>query len=132
MSSKRIDHIGIAVSSLDERVPFYRDTLGLELLGYEEVAAQKVRVAIFDAGGAHVELLEPTADDSPVAKFIAKRGEGLHHLAYGVEGLEVLLAGMNEDGVRLIDKEPRDGAHGKRIAFVHPAATGGVLTELCE
>jgi len=132
MSDKRIDHIGIAVSSLDERVPFYRDTLGLEFLGYEEVVEQKVRVAIFDAGGAHVELLEPTAEDSPVAKFIAKRGEGLHHLAYGVEGLEQLLAGMAEEGVRLIDKEPRDGAHGKRIAFVHPAATGGVLTELCE
>lgn len=132
MSDKRIDHIGIAVSSLDERVPFYRDTLGLEFLGYEEVVEQKVRVAIFDAGGAHVELLEPTAEDSPVAKFIAKRGEGLHHLAYGVEGLELLLAGMAEEGVRLIDKEPRDGAHGKRIAFVHPAATGGVLTELCE
>ena len=132
MSSKRIDHIGIAVSGLDDRVPFYRDTLGLELIGYEEVTEQKVRVAIFDAGGAHIELLEPTSEDSPVARFIAKRGEGLHHLAYSVKGLGLLLAGMEQDGVRLIDKEPRDGAHGKRIAFVHPAATGGVLTELCE
>ena len=132
MSSTGIDHIGIAVNSLEQRVPFYRDTLGLTLLGYEEVAQQKVRVAIFDAGGAHVELLEPTSEDSPVARFIAKRGEGLHHLAFGVEGIGALLASMEEGGVRLIDRTPRDGAHGKRIAFVHPAATGGVLTELCE
>lgn len=132
MSTRSIDHIGIAVTSLDQRVPFYRDILGLPLLGYEEVIEQKVRVAIFDAGGAHVELLEPTSDDSPVARFIAKRGEGLHHLAFGVEGIGPLLASMEEGGVRLIDRTPRDGAHGKRIAFVHPAATGGVLTEICE
>ena len=132
MSEKKIDHIGIAVTSLEQRVPFYRDTLGLTLLGYEEVTEQKVRVAVFDAGGAHVELLEPTSEDSPVARFIAKRGEGLHHMAFGVKGLGPLLAAMEQDGVRLIDRTPRDGAHGKRIAFVHPAATGGVLTELCE
>ncbi len=132
MSIKGIDHIGIAVRSLQERVPFYRDTLGLELLGYEEVAEQKVKVAILRAGEANIELLEPTSDDSPVARFIEKRGEGIHHLAYAVSGIDGLLEQMNDGGVRLIDRTPRDGAHNKRIGFIHPAATGGVLTELCE
>ena len=132
MSSRILDHIGIAVRSLEERVPFYRDNMGLTLVGYEDVAEQKVRVAILQAGESTIELLEPTSEDSPVAKFIHKRGEGVHHLAFKVEGIETLLRQLDQAGVSLIDRCPRDGAHGKRIAFIHPEATGGVLTELCE
>jgi methylmalonyl-CoA/ethylmalonyl-CoA epimerase len=129
---KKISHIGIAVNSLDASIPFYRDVLGMEFEGTEVVAEQKVKVAFLVIGESRIELLEPTAPDSPVAKFLEKKGEGTHHLAYEVDDLEAALAGLKEQGVRLIDEAPRMGAHNTRIAFVHPKASGGVLTELCE
>ena len=128
---KKINHIGIAVSSIEEHVPFYREVLGLEELGMEEVAEQKVRVAMFRIGDARIELLEPTADDRPVARFIAKRGEGFHHIAYETDDIEGTLELLKSRDVGLIDEEPRDGAHGTRIAFLHPRSTGRVLTEIC-
>lgn len=131
MTSK-INHIGVAVHSIDESVPFYRDTLGMEFEGTEVVAEQKVKVAFFVVGESRIELLEPTAPDSPVAKFLEKNGEGTHHIAYEVEDLESILADLKAKGVRLVDETPRNGAHGTRIAFLHPKATGGVLTELCQ
>ncbi len=128
---KKINHIGIAVKSIDASVPFYRDALGMTFEGTEEVAEQKVRVAFFVIGESRIELLEPTSADSPVAKFLEKNGEGVHHLAYEVDDLEQALAAMKAEGVRLIDEVPRKGAHGTSIAFLHPKSTGGVLTELC-
>ena len=127
-----IDHVGIAVLSLDESVPFYRDTLKLPLLGIEEVADQGVRTAIFSGPVGRVELLEATHADSPIAKFIAKRGEGMHHVALRVTDLDAELARLEAQGVQLIDRTARIGAGGHRIAFLHPKATGGVLLELCE
>ena len=128
----KINHIGIAVTSIDESLPFYRDNLGMVCVGIEEVAEQKVKVAMLQVGESKIELLEPTAPDSPVAKFLEKNGPGIHHLAYQVEGLEERLAALKGQGVRLIDETPRTGAHHTRIAFLHPKASGGVLTELCE
>lgn len=132
MLSKKINHIGIAVKSIETAFPLYRDALGMTFEGTEEVAEQKVRVAFFAVGESRVELLEPTSPDSPVAKFIEKNGEGIHHIAYEVEDLPAALANLNARGIRLIDETPRRGAHGTRIAFLHPKATGGVLTELCQ
>lgn len=129
---KKISHVGIAVHSLEASIPFYRDVLGMEFEGTEVVAEQKVKVAFLVIGESRIELLEPTAADSPVAKFLEKHGEGTHHLAYEVDDLAATLAGLKEQGVRLIDETPRIGAHKTRIAFVHPKASGGVLTELCE
>lgn len=132
MGINKISHIGIAVRDLDQQVAFYRDKLGLELLGFEEVKDQQVKVAIFKVGESNIELLTPTSPESPIAKFLDKRGEGIHHLAYDSDGLEALLGTLEEKGVDLIDKKPRPGAHGARIAFLHPRSTFGVLTELCE
>lgn len=129
---ERIDHLGIAVASIEDASRFYRDVLSLECDGPEEVSEQKVRVVFFQVGEVRIELLEPTADDSPIARFLAKRGAGLHHVAYVVEDLAGTLARLKAAGVRLIDEEPRFGAHGMKIAFVHPQGTSGVLTELCE
>ena len=129
--TKKINHIGIAVNSITASLPFYRDTLGMAFEGDEVVAEHKVRVAFLAIGDSRIELLEPTADDSPVAKFLAKNGEGVHHIAYEVADLGAALAELKRDGVRLIDETPRSGAHGTSIAFLHPKATGGVLTELC-
>jgi methylmalonyl-CoA/ethylmalonyl-CoA epimerase len=129
---KKISHIGIAVASIEEASPFYRDVLGMEFEGTEVVAEQKVKVAFFAVGESRIELLEPTADDSPVAKFLEKNGPGVHHVAYEVADLEQRLAALKAEGVRLIDESPRTGAHSTRIAFMHPKASGGVLTELCE
>jgi len=129
---KKISHIGIAVASIEEASPFYRDVLGMEFEGTEVVAEQKVKVAFFAVGESRIELLEPTADDSPVAKFLEKNGPGVHHVAYEVADLEQRLAALKAEGVRLIDESPRTGAHNTRIAFMHPRASGGVLTELCE
>ena len=129
---RKISHIGIAVSNIEEAVPFYRDVLGMEFEGTEVVAEQKVKVAFFVVGGSRIELLEPTAVDSPVAKFLEKNGPGVHHIAYEVADLEQRLARLKADGVRMIDESPRTGAHGTRIAFMHPKASGGVLTELCQ
>jgi len=129
---KKISHIGIAVTSIAEALPFYRDVLGLKFEGTEVVEEQKVKVAFLAIGESRIELLEPTAPDSPVAKFLEKHGPGIHHLAYQVDGLEERLAALKGQGVRLIDETPRTGAHHTRIAFLHPKASGGVLTELCE
>ena len=130
--TKKINHIGIAVNSIEASIAFYRDTLGMVFEGDEVVAEQKVKVAFLAVGASRIELLEPTADDSPVAKFLAKNGEGVHHIAYEVADLGAALADLKRDGVRLIDETPRSGAHGTSIAFLHPKATGGVLTELCQ
>jgi methylmalonyl-CoA/ethylmalonyl-CoA epimerase len=128
----RIDHLGIAVRSIDEASWFYRDVLRLEDAGREEVADQKVRIAFFQVGEVRIELLEPTADDSPIARFLDRNGPGLHHVAYRVEDLPATLAALKAAGVRLIDETPRDGAHGMKIAFAHPKDTSGVLTEFCQ
>jgi methylmalonyl-CoA/ethylmalonyl-CoA epimerase len=132
MSVMKIDHIGIAVESLEEAMPFYRDVLGLVWLGIEEVPSQKVRVAMFAVGESRIELLEPTSPESPIAAALEKKGPGFHHVAYSVDDAVVAVAGMTGLGVRMIDSEPRPGAGGTKIAFVHPAASGKVLTELCE
>ena len=129
---QRIDHLGIAVRSLDEASRFYRDVLGLEYGGTEEIPDQKVRVAFFQIGEVRIELLEPTAADCPIAKFLETRGPGLHHIAYQVEDLPGTLAALKAAGVRLIDETPREGAHGMKIAFAHPQSTTGVLTEFCQ
>ncbi|UTG92594.1 methylmalonyl-CoA epimerase [Geobacter sulfurreducens] len=128
----KINHIGIAVTSLDAAVPFYRDNLGMAFTGTEEVAEQKVRVAFFQIGETKIELLEPMAEDSPIAKFLGKNGNGIHHIAYEVDDIEAAIAKLVADGARMIDSSPRNGAHGARIAFVHPKSSGGVLTELCQ
>jgi len=130
--TKKINHIGIAVKNLENAIPLYRDQLGMEFEGTEEVAEQKVRVAFLKIGESRIELLEPTSPDSPVAKFLEKNGEGIHHLAYEVADLETTLAELKQKEVRLIDEKPRSGAHGSLIAFLHPKATGGVLTEICQ
>ena len=129
---QKINHIGIAVQSLDAIIPFYRDSLGMSLLGIEEVAEQKVRVAMLQIGESKIELLEPMAEDSPIARFLEKNGPGIHHLAYEVEDIEAAIARLLATGARMIDEAPRNGAHGTRIAFVHPKSSNGVLTELCE
>ena len=129
---KRINHIGVAVASIDEQLAFYRDVLGLEYEGEETVADQKVRVAFFKVGETRVELLEPTAPDSPIAKFIEKRGPGLHHIAYEVEDLPGRIAELQKAGIQMIDQAPRPGGHNMSIAFIHPKSTFGVLMELCE
>jgi methylmalonyl-CoA/ethylmalonyl-CoA epimerase len=129
---EKISHIGIAVTSIDEAAPFYRDVLGMEFEGTEVVAEQKVKVAFFVVGESRIELLEPTSPDSPVAKFLEKNGPGVHHVAYQVANLDQRLAQLMAGGVRLIDENPRQGAHGTQIAFMHPKASGGVLTELCQ
>ena len=128
----KINHIGIAVKSLDDSLPFYRDQLSMPFAGIEEVAEQKVRVAMLQVGESMIELLEPTSEDSPVAKFIEKNGPGIHHLAYEVPDIEDAIAWLRAEGVRMIDEKPRNGAHGTRIAFVHPRSSNGVLTELCQ
>jgi methylmalonyl-CoA/ethylmalonyl-CoA epimerase len=130
--ARKINHLGIAVHSLDSAEPFYRDILGMRSSGREEVAEQKVRVAFFDLGESRIELLEPTAANSPIARFLERRGPGLHHIAYECTHLRAELDRLAAQGVRLIDREPRRGAHGMSIAFIHPKASGGVLTELCE
>ena len=125
-----IDHIGIAVSDLNDSLAFFRDAIGLELEPAEEVPSQRVRAHFLPAGDASVELVEPTADDSPIAKYIAKRGPGLHHLCLRVEDLAAALAELKGRGVRLIDEAPRPGAHHSLVAFIHPSSTHGVLIEL--
>ncbi|NJE04943.1 methylmalonyl-CoA epimerase [Thermococcus sp. M36] len=128
---KKIDHVGIAVKNLEEAIRIW-EGLGLKVEEIEEVPEQKVRTAIIHVGESRIELLEPTAEDSPIAKFLAKRGEGIHHIALGVDDIEAHLEGLREAGYRLIDEKPRTGAGGAKIAFVHPKAVTGVLLELCE
>ncbi|MBY8998179.1 MAG: methylmalonyl-CoA epimerase [Candidatus Thorarchaeota archaeon] len=132
MSVEKIDHIGIAVESIEKWLGFYTDVLGLDYTGSEEIEEQKVRVAFLKIGESQIELLEPTSDDSPIAKFIEKRGSGIHHIAVKVDDIDAALARHHEAGAHLIDKEPRTGAHNMRIAFIHPKTSGGVLLELCE
>ncbi|HOB86676.1 MAG TPA: methylmalonyl-CoA epimerase [Bacillota bacterium] len=129
---EKIDHIGIAVKDLGQALKFYRDILGVELAGTEEVAEQKVRVAFLPVGESKIELLESTDPEGPVAKFIAARGEGIQHIAFRVRDIEEKLRQLKELGVKLIDEQPRYGAGGARIAFIHPKAAGGVLVELCQ
>lgn len=125
-----IDHIGIAVASLAESLAFFRDALGLEVEAPEEIRSQRVRAYFLKAGDATLELLEPTADDSPIAKFVAKRGPGMHHVALRVDDIVAALAELKARGVRLIDETPRPGAHGSQVAFIHPSSAHGVLVEL--
>jgi methylmalonyl-CoA/ethylmalonyl-CoA epimerase len=127
-----IDHTGVAVENLDEAIPFYRDVLGLPLVHRETIESQGVEAALFDVGDAHVELIAPLGPETGVAKFLAKRGPGLHHVAYRVADIDDVLSSLSSAGVRLIDSEPRIGIRGSRVAFLHPAATGGVLTEIVE
>ncbi|WP_035588892.1 methylmalonyl-CoA epimerase [Hippea jasoniae] len=126
---KKIDHIGVAVKDLDEAVRLYRDVFGLKLLEIEEVESQKVKVAKFDIGGVHIELLQPTADDSPIKKFIDKKGEGLHHIAYEVDDIEEQLSQLKQKGVKLINERPTEGSSNTLIAFLHPKSSI-ILTEL--
>jgi methylmalonyl-CoA/ethylmalonyl-CoA epimerase len=130
--SRKINHIGIAVKSIESVFDFYNKTLGLEYLGEEEVAEQKVKVAFFQSGESRIELLEATSDDSPIAKFISKKGEGIHHLAFSSENILDDLESLIENNIRIIDKTPRAGAHNTKIAFLHPKASSGVLVELTE
>jgi len=129
---KHIDHIGIAVKTIDQAGKFYTDVLGLKIQDIENVAEQKVNVAFLPITDSEVELIESTHDDGPVAKFIEARGEGIQHIAFRVENIEDALAELKAKGVRLIDQQPRKGAGGARIAFIHPKETNGVLVELCE
>jgi len=128
----KIDHLGIAIKSITTGEKFWTDALGLVCEGSETVAQQGVTTAFFPVGESEVELLEPTSEESPVARFLAKRGEGIHHVALRVDNIEAALAELKEKGVRLIDETPRYGAGGAKIAFIHPQATNGVLVELCE
>jgi methylmalonyl-CoA/ethylmalonyl-CoA epimerase len=132
MKISHIEHIGIAVKSLEESVKYYENILGLKCYSVEEVKEQKVKTAFFMVGQTKIELLESTDPDGPIGKFIEKKGEGIHHMAYAVENLEGALAEANEKGVQLIDQVPRKGAEGLSIAFLHPKSTAGVLTEFCE
>jgi methylmalonyl-CoA epimerase len=132
MQIKRIAHLGIAVRNLDEGKKLYGSNLGLALKGDEVVESQKVKVSFIGVGESNLELLIPTADDSPVAKFLETKGEGFHHLALEVEDLAGALEELKAAGVRLIDEKPREGAHGALVAFIHPKATFGLLLELCQ
>jgi methylmalonyl-CoA/ethylmalonyl-CoA epimerase len=129
---KKVDHIGIAVKSLHKALPFYTEVLRLELLRIEEVESEKVKVAFLKAGETKLELLEPTSDDSAIAKFIEKRGEGIHHVALGVESIQERIDEMKSKGIAMIHDKPNIGAGGALVAFMHPKSTGGVLYEFCE
>lgn len=128
----KIDHIGIATRGIDEAAKFYRDVLGLDMTETEEVTEQKVRVAMLPVGESRIELLEATSQDSPIARFLEKRGPGIHHIAVRVDDIQAALARLKQEGVRLIDEAPRRGAGGCLVAFVHPSSTGGVLLELVQ
>ncbi len=132
MEILKIDHLGIAVNSIEEGKTFWSDVLGLAFEGTEIVEAQKVTTAFFPVSESEVELLESTSPDGPVAKYIEKRGQGIQHVAFRVKDIEAALDELKEKGIKLIDEKPRNGAGGARIAFLHPKATGGVLVELCE
>ena len=128
----RIDHIGIAVTDLDAAIALHEATYGMPVVHREVVTEQGVEAVLLDVGENHDELLVPLADDTPVGKFLARRGPGLHHVAYQVTDIDATLAALREQGVRLIDEQPRFGIRGSRVAFLHPAASGSVLTELVE
>jgi len=128
----RIDHIGVAVGDLDSAIALYERDYGMALVHRETVAEQGVEAVLLDVGENHVELLRPLADDTPVGKFLARRGPGLHHVAYQVADIEATLSALKEAGMRLIDETPRTGIRGSRVAFLHPASSGGVLTEIVQ
>ncbi|MCK5822483.1 MAG: methylmalonyl-CoA epimerase [Bacteroidales bacterium] len=132
MKPTHIEHVGIAVKSLEEAIPYYENVLGLKCYAIEEVKEQKVKTAFFKVGQTKIELLESTDPEGPIGKFIAKKGEGLHHMAFAVENIGQCLKDAENNGVRVIDKTPRNGAEGLEIGFLHPKSTFGVLTELCE
>lgn len=132
MKLSHIEHIGIAVANLDEAIPFYENVLGLKCYAIEEVKDQKVKTAFFKVGQTKIELLQSTDPEGPVGKFVEKKGQGVHHIAFAINGLEETLPELEEKGIRLIDKSPRKGAEGLNIGFLHPKSTFGVLTELCE
>jgi methylmalonyl-CoA/ethylmalonyl-CoA epimerase len=132
MNLTHIEHIGIAVKSLDESIIFYENILGLKCYAVEEVKDQKVKTAFFQIGQTKIELLESTDPEGPIGKFIEKRGEGIHHIAFAAKELKSSLEELKTKGIKLIDEKPRPGAEGLNIAFLHPKATYGVLTELCE
>ncbi|MDR1454712.1 MAG: methylmalonyl-CoA epimerase [Tannerella sp.] len=131
MEISHIEHLGIAVKSIDAHLPYYENVLGLKCYGIEVVADQHVKTAFFKIGQTKLELLEPTSEESTIAKFIEKRGEGIHHIAFAVPSVRSALDEASSKGVQLIDKAPRGGAEGLSIAFLHPKSTGSVLTELC-
>ncbi|GAA0458434.1 methylmalonyl-CoA epimerase [Alkalibacillus silvisoli] len=128
----KIAHIGIAVSSIEETLPFYRDHLGLEFKGVEEVESEHVKVAFLKIGESAIELLEPLNSQSPIAKYIDQKGEGIHHIALDVNDIDERLNNLKEQGIPLIHEQPKEGAHGSQIAFLHPKAANGVLFELCQ
>ena len=132
MELTHIEHIGIAVESIEESIPYYENILGLKCYAIEEVKDQKVKTAFFKIGQTKIELLESTDPEGPIGKFIEKKGQGVHHIAFAANGIENALAEAESKGIRLIDKAPSKGAEGLDIAFLHPKSTGGVLTELCE
>jgi methylmalonyl-CoA/ethylmalonyl-CoA epimerase len=129
---KKINHIGIAVRNLEEAAPFFGGTLCMTSGGVEEVDGYKVRVAFFQIGESKIELLEPMGDESFLAPFLAEKGEGIHHIAYEVEDIAAAIGKLEAEGRRMIDRTPRQGAHGARVAFIHPESSHGVLTELCQ
>ena len=132
MNLTHIEHIGIAVKNLDESIKFYENVLGLKCYAVEEVVDQRVKTAFFQIGQTKIELLESTDPEGPIGKFIEKRGEGIHHLAFATEKLETSLQELKDKGIKLIDGKPRKGAEGLNIAFLHPKSTNGVLIELCQ
>ena len=132
MKVSHIEHLGIAVNSLEESIPYWENVLGLKCYNIEEVADQKVKTAFFMLGQTKIELLEPTSPESTIAKYIENKGVGIHHMALACENIEEQLADAEEKGIRLIDKTPRAGAEGMTISFLHPKSTQGILTELCE
>lgn len=132
MEPTHIEHIGIAVENLEEAIPFYEKIFGLKCYSVEEVKDQKVKTAFFKVGQTKIELLESTDPDGPIGRFIEKKGQGVHHIAFAVKGLQHQLEELEKKDVKLIDKTPRKGAEGLNIAFLHPKSTFGVLTELCE
>lgn len=129
---KKINHIGIAVQSLEESMPFYGGILNMTFKGVEEVAGYRVKVAFFQIGESKIELLEPTDEGSFLSEFLMKNGPGIHHIAYEVEDIEEAIKKLAAEGVRMIDRIPRQGAHGARVAFIHPESSQGILTELCQ
>jgi methylmalonyl-CoA/ethylmalonyl-CoA epimerase len=130
MELSTIDHVGVAVESIDAALAVYRDALGMELVHRESIAEQGVDAALLDVGDSHIELLQPLGPDTTVAKFLARRGPGLHHVAYRVASVQDTLDALTAAGVRLIDERPRTGIRGSQVAFLHPSSTGGVLTEI--
>ena len=131
-NNQKIDHIGIAVHSIEKSLPFYKDVIGIEHQLIEEIESQQVRVAMLAIGEINIELLEPTSPESPIAKFLVKNGEGMHHIAFATDSIENQLDQARKSGVRLLHEVPFEGAHGKLVAFLHPKSCHGILTEFCQ